>query len=398
MHSVEDARAIMLASVVVQQSERAPLAAGLARVLAAPLYAARDNPPFRASAMDGFALRAANTPGRLVIVGEARAGRPYDCDLKPGEAVRISTGAPLPAGADCILVQEQAAMEAGQLAAPALAAGKFVRDRGGDFHAGELLMPAGVRLSAAALGLAGAAGHAELGVTLRPRIRCLSIGDELVAAGGAPDAAQIFDSAAPAIAALAQAWGAEAATAPPLPDSPDRLASALADAAADAECVVMIGGASVGPHDHAPGAAAALGYELLVKGVSVRPGKPTWFARRGQHLILGLPGNPASALVCARLFLAPLIAAMLGQPQSVWKAPRWARLAAPSMANGAREHYARAVIAADTDGALMAALAPDQDSSLFSVFARSNALVRFTANAPAMPAGARAEFLTLTPD
>jgi molybdopterin molybdotransferase len=396
--SVDAARAIMLASVGRLGAEPVKLSDACGRILAEDVRAGHDHPGFEASSMDGYAMAAAHTPGSFIVTGEASAGRPYAGILAPGQAVRISTGAALPEGADCVSPQEDTKRDGDAIFAPATKPFAFVRRRGLDFCAGALLLRSGAKLSPAALGLGAAAGRASFLVTARPRVICLTLGDELARSGQALRRGQIFDSAGPAVAAFAATWGACAEAAPALDDDPRALSRAVQEALGRADIVVIIGGASVGPHDHAPEALKALGFELSVHGVSVRPGKPTWLAKRGSALVLGLPGNPVSALVCARLFLAPLIARALGQDPHTWRQSVPARLAEAAAANGAREQYARAHVTIDKDGALEAQIEANQDSSLLSVLARSNALVQFEAHQPALCAGARVQVLALSPE
>lgn len=388
MLTVDQARAIMLGACSRLDAETIALEAALTRTLAAPIVAARDAPPFAVAAMDGYAVSAAQTPGRLRIVGESLAGRAFDRPLAAGEAVRISTGAAIPAGADCILMQEEAALEGDCLVAPRCTSSAHVRPRGGDFSAGQVLLTDGRLLDAAAVGLIAASGIAQVAVTRRPRLHILPNGDELVRPGEMPGPFQIFDAASYAVAALARAWGADATIGAPLADTPNAIAEAARPLLDQCDILVVIGGASVGPHDHARSTPAQLGYTEHFDKIAVRPGKPTWFATGAGALLVGLPGNPASALVCARLFLAPMIEAMLSGSAAAALASVSAKLAAPSPANGPREHYLRGKLADDGAGARSATIYPDQDSSLLSVFARSNALIKRIANAPALAAGA----------
>lgn len=395
MLTVEQARAIMLGACARLSKETVALEAALGRTLAAPIVASRDAPPFAASAMDGYAFAAADAPGQLRIVGESSAGHGFSRALGVGEAVRISTGAALPAGADCVLIQEDAAVEGDQLTAPACKRGAHVRPLGGDFGAGEELLTGGRILDAAAVGLIAAAGVAQVVVTRKPRLYILPNGDELVPPGETPGPFQIFDAASFAVAALARDWGAEAIIGAPLGDAPNAIADAVRSLPDQYDIVVLIGGASVGPHDYARSAPAQLGYAEHFDKIAVRPGKPTWFATgAGAHLV-GLPGNPASALVCARLFLAPMIETMLAGATRASLTLVSAKLAAPRSANGGREHYLRAKLTDCGAGERVATIHADQDSSLLSVFSSSNALVRLAPDAPASPAGALAEAFPL---
>ncbi len=390
--TVVEARARMLAEVPAVAVETVPLSAAAGRVLAEAVTAVRHQPPFDASAMDGYAVRAADTPGTLAVVGESAAGRGYAGALSVGEAVRIFTGAALPAGADAIVIQEDAAREGDTVAVPPVAGRHYVRPAGGDFQAGEALLAAGVRLDPWRLSLAAAAGRAELAVARRPRVALLSTGEEIVEAPAEPGPFQIYDSATPGLAAMIAAWGGEPVRARPVRD--DLEATVVALRAAQAELVVTIGGASVGDHDLVRKAGEVLGLQLSVASIAVRPGKPTFFGRLADgRLMLGLPGNPASAFVCAELFLRPILARWQGaeaEPAIVT-----ARLESDLPANGPREHWMRAKLSY-ADGAVTVRPFRDQDSSLVSVFAMADALLRRQAGAPAAPAGSVADVLPLS--
>ncbi len=390
--SVEAARATMLAGLGPLGSETVPLAEGLGRVLAAEVRALRDQPPFAASAMDGWAVRAADGPGARQIVGESAAGGGFGGMLGPGEAVRIFTGAPLPEGADAVAIQEDARREGGAVNIAAVVTGRHVRPPGQDFRARQSLLAAGVCLDPWRLSLAAAAGAGRLEVTRRPRVAILSTGDELVAPGAAPGPHQIFDSGSTALAAVARTRGAEARALRAAGDDLDAIAAAVGEVEAD--LLVVVGGASVGDHDLVKPALARLGLRLVVDGVAVRPGKPVWFGRLADDRpVLGLPGNPASALVCAELFLAPILAAAQGaDPRLALSA---ARAAEPLAGNGPREHWMRARLDRDAEAVLWARPFADQDSSLIAVFAASDALIRRPAGAAAAATGDIVEALVL---
>jgi len=392
--SVDAARAAMLADAAVLGTEAAPCdASALGSTLAEDLVATRAQPPFRAAAMDGYAVRGADLPGPLRLVGRSLAGAGFGAALQPGEAVRIFTGAPVPEGADRVVPQEQARVEGEQVrCAPSADAPSFVRPAGGDFPAGAKLLAAGERLDAWKLALACAAGRASLVLARRPRLAVLTTGDELVAAGDTPHAEQIFDSAGPAVLARALAFGAQSAGTVRAPD--DLAATAAGITALEADVIVAIGGASVGEHDLLRPAAKSLGAEFRIEGVNVRPGRPTWFARLpdGRRL-LGLPGNPTSALVCAELFLRPLLLALQGADPALPLIT--ARLGEALPANGPREHWMRADLRIGEDGAVRVNPAEDQDSGWTRVFARAKALVRREAGAPGAPAGALVQALLL---
>ncbi len=379
----------MLAAVTPLPPESVALTEADGRVLAQPVIAHRDQPPFDASAMDGWAVRRADLSAEasLKIVGESAAGHGHVQPLKPGEAVRIFTGAPVPAGADLVIIQEEAVREGDTVRLGPAGQPSHVRPRGGDFHTGETLLAAGLKLDPWRLSLAAAAGQAALSVARKPRIVLLATGEELAQPGDTPGPFQIYESGGVGLAAMIRRWGGE----------PHRLAAtgddlaAIADAVRDVEAdlIVTVGGASVGDHDLVKPALETLGLTLAVETINIRPGKPTWFGRLGDgRLVLGLPGNPASAFVCAELFLKSLVLAMQGadpQPRLDHMA-----LAQPLPANGPREHWARARLTPEGVRAF-----PDQDSSLVTVFAQADALLRRAANGPAAAEGELVEVLRL---
>lgn len=388
---VEDARGRMLAQVAPLPAEAVPLTEAAGRVLAEDIAARRDQPPFAASAMDGWAVRAADTPGRLRIVGESAAGHGHEGAMGAGEAVRIFTGAAMPFGADAVVIQENASREGEAVQVPAAEAGANVRVQGGDFRAGEALLSRGVRLDAWRLSLAASAGCARVLAARRPRVAVLSTGEELVEAPAEPGPFQIYNSGAPALAMLIESWGGQAIRRRPVRDELQATIAAIGEA--DADLVVTVGGASVGDHDLVREAAAALGFAPAVESVAVRPGKPTFFGTLGDgRRFLGLPGNPASAFVCAELFLRPILAAFQGADPALPIVA--ARAAEPLAANGPREHWMRAKLAFEA-GELRVSPYRDQDSSLVGVFAQADALLRRAPGAPAVAAGGLVEVLPL---
>ena len=388
---VEDARARMLAEIASLPAETVAIGAVAGRVLAEDISAVRDQPPFRASAMDGWAVRLADTPGALTIIGESAAGHGYAAPLGRGQAVRIFTGAAVPDGCDAVVIQEDAERAGDQVTVPQAKPGANIRAAGGDFAAGALLLRRGQRLDAWRISLAASAGRAELSVYRRPRVAILSTGEELVTAPAEPGPFQIYNSGTPAMAAMVAAWGAEPITAKPIRDDLEATVAALRTAEAD--LVVTIGGASVGEHDLVRAAAGELGLDLKVASVAVRPGKPTFFGVLGNgRRLLGLPGNPASAFVCAELFLRPMLMACQGAPSELRTIT--ARLVEPLAANGPREHWMRAQLSF-ADGVIAARPYRDQDSSLVTVFAAADALLRRPPSAPAAAAGEVVEVLPL---
>ena len=376
--------------------EELSLTQAAGRVLAAPVRARSDQPPFRAAAMDGYAVGKGPLDGWLRVVGESAAGRPYTGAVAAGEAVRIFTGAVVPEGLR-VVVQERAVRDGVRVR---FDAGEdtnvFVRERGADFMAGATLLEPGVRLDPWRMALAGAAGVARLTVARRPRVAVLSTGEEILAAGAEPAPGKIFDSAGPGIAALLEAEGAAVEVLSTAGDDIEAIVRAVS--AAKADLLVTIGGASVGDHDLVKPALATLGLSLAVPSVRLRPGKPTWFgalpgAETAPGLaVLGLPGNPASALVCGALFAVPLVRALQGAPPE----PVFETLAAegPLPPNGGREHFMRARIVHGPDGARLRPAA-DQDSSLVTVFAAADALLMRPIGAPASTQGSLHPFLRL---
>lgn len=387
MISVAEARRAMLDWAKPLGVERIGLRYARGRTLRESIIADRAQPPFAASAMDGYALCADDTPGVLTLVGEAGAGRALSRALKPGECARIFTGAPLPQGADAVLIQEEAERAGDEVKTPKLEPGRHVRPIGVDFAKGQHLIEPGRVLDAAGIALAAAAGRPSLVVSNAPRLAILGGGDEIVSPGQTPAPDQIFDSMSFGIAALAESWGAQAKTASPFADDADAISEAVRSAVAEHNLVVIVGGASVGDHDHARPALRALGGELLFDKVALRPGKPTWFAKLGDKAVLGLPGNPASAFVCARLFLRPLVDALCGRDPTPASQAKPARAKHPLGANGPRETYLRARTAIDANGQAWTEAVSNQDSSVLSVFTDVNALIVRAPNAPAAAAG-----------
>lgn len=379
-------------SVAVQE------AAG--RVLAEDLAAKRTQPPADLSAMDGFAVRAADVAEAgttLRLAGESAAGHPFAGALPEGEAVRIFTGAVVPAGADAVIIQENASVDRGmvQFSVPARL-GQHIRRAGCDFAAGAVLLRAGTRLNMGQIALAGAMDHAKLPVFRRPRIGILATGDELVSPGAPRRPDQIVATNTYAVAAMVRAQGGEVLDLGIAVDTKAALHAAFDRAAAEAlDCLVTIGGASVGAHDLVRPVAEERGAEQDFYKIAMRPGKPLSFGRLGPMLLLGLPGNPVSSLVCARLFLLPLVAALQGDAEAGADATEMAVLAAPFPANDERQDYVRVVLGRGPDGIWRAEPAGSQDSSLLSVMSRANALLIRPPHAPAAVIGERARVIRL---
>jgi molybdopterin molybdotransferase len=396
MIPVEEARARILDALAPVGAETVPLAEAWGRVLGAPLAARLTQPPADVSAMDGYALRAADgaAGARLRVIGSAPAGHPFAGSLGPGEAVRIFTGALLPDGADAILLQEDAAAEGAAVTVnEAVQPGRWIRRRGLDFAAGDPLLPAGRRLTARDIGLAAAANHPWLSVRRRPRVAILATGDEIVLPGEPLPPGGIVSSNAHALSALVRAAGAEPMVLPIAGDTEHGIAAAAA-AARGADLLVTTGGASVGEHDLVQQALGPRGFALDFWKIAMRPGKPLIWGRLGEVPLLGLPGNPVSALVCGVLFLCPAIDRLAGLPAAPARfLPGLLGTALP--ANDRREDYLRAMVSRDAAGRLVATPAPRQDSSMLRILAGSDALLRRAPLAPAAAAGDSVELLLL---
>ena len=390
---VADALAKILAAIPGPvESEAIPVAQAAGRTLAADIAALRTQPPFPASAMDGYAVRAADVasvPATLRLVGLSAAGHGYSEKIGPGEAVRIFTGAPVPEGADAILIQENAKADGDTVTArEPVAAGRFLRRAGLDFAEGETLLRAGETLDARRLALAAAAGHAVLPLRRRPRVAVIATGDELVRPGETPAWDQIVASNGLALAALATEAGAEAIDLGIVADDLGSLRDAIARArAAKADLVVTLGGASVGDHDLVQAALRQEGLELGFWRVALRPGKPLMFGRLGAMTVIGLPGNPVSSIVCGLLFVVPAIRALLGDPRAGEDRSEPAVLGRDMPENDQRQDYLRARLAIAPDRLPVAHPERRQDSSMLSVLGSSEALLVRAPHAPAAKAG-----------
>jgi molybdopterin molybdotransferase len=387
MISVDEARTRILAMLSGPTAETVALSAGLGRVLARPVLARLTQPPADVSAMDGYAVRAADgaAGAKLTVIGAAPAGHPFAGEVGPGEAVRLFTGSVVPAGADSVLIQEDAALAddvitVGEACQPA----KNIRRKGQDFAAGEELIPRGRRLTARDIGLAAAGNHPWLEVYRRPRIALLATGDEISLPGEPIGPGGIVSSNAHALAAFVTACGGEAIVLPIAADDMAALAGAIAGARG-ADMLVTTGGASVGAHDLVQAALAAAGMELEFWKIAMRPGKPLMAGMLGEMPVLGLPGNPVSAFVCAWLFLAPAIERLSGLAVAA-RVPEPARLGAAMKANDVREDYVRATLARDADGWVVTPF-PVQDSGMLRALARADALIRRAPFDPPRAAG-----------
>ena len=389
MISVEEARARILAGVKPTPAEIVPIADAWSRVVAAPVVARLTQPPADVSAMDGYALRAADgTFGAVLrVIGAAPAGHPFAGSIGPGETVRIFTGSIVPEGADSILLQEDADRDGDIVTVhETVAEGRHIRRAGQDFASGDTLIPAGRRLTARDIGLAAAGNHPWLAVRRRPRIALLATGDEIALPGEPIAPGGIISSNAHALAALVRAGGGEPIVLPIAAD--DRAAiAAVADAAAGTEMLVTTGGASVGEHDLVVEGLTARGLEVDFWKIAMRPGKPLMFGRLGMTAVLGLPGNPVSTLICAALFLIPALDLLLGgsgSPPPVTTAV----LGAPVKPNDHRADHLRAGLATDERGTLIATPFSVQDSAMLRRLAFADALVLRPPHAPGLEAGA----------
>jgi molybdopterin molybdotransferase len=391
MISVTEARSRILAGLLPLPGEIIPLAEGAGRVSAVPIVARHSNPSADVSAMDGYAVRAADAvPGNsLKLIGAAPAGHPFAGHVGPGEAVRLFTGSVVPDGADTILIQENATLAGDSVTVTeAPGAARHIRRLGQDFGAHETLIAAGRPLNPRSIGLAAAGGHAWLTVHRRPRIVILTTGDEVVLPGDPLPRGGVVSSNGPALAALIRVAGGIPVLLPSVPDRLEAIAAA-ADAARGADMLVTTGGASVGDHDLVQSALAGRGMVLDFWRIAMRPGKPLMHGKLGDVPMLGLPGNPVSALVCAILFLLPAIARLSGLPGDPPTAEP-VRLGTPLPANDIREDYVRASLLTLDEGGWMAHPFQVQDSGMISRLADADALL---IRPPFAPAGAIGEIV-----
>ncbi len=397
MLAVAEAQARILEAAWLQPPEQCSLRQALGRVLAEDIAARRTQPPSAMSAMDGYAVRAADVetaPATLKIVAEIPAGKSYDQPLNPGETARIFTGAPLPAGADAIVIQENAERDGDAVTLRASAEpGVYVRPAGLDFADGEVLLKAGKLLNARDIGLIAAMNIPWLMVRRRPRIAILATGDEVVMPGDPVGPNQIVSSNGLALAALIETVGGDPVLLGVAPDDAAGLKQ-LAAGARGADMLVTTGGASVGEHDLVQSALGEQGLELDFWRIAMRPGKPLMFGQIGEAQMLGLPGNPVSSIVCAILFLAPAIRTMLGQTDPGPEGDEFsATLGRDLPANDRRQDYLRAALSKDAKGALRVDPYLKQDSSMMRLLQQSDCFVIRAPHAPALAAGARVDCL-----
>lgn len=389
---VAEAQARLLALAAPLPVETVPLVEAVGRWAAEDVVALRDQPSRDLSAMDGYAIRHAERPGPWTVVGESAAGGGLDRPLGPGEAARIFTGAPVPAGADCVLVQEEATRDGDKLVMAGegpRGIGGNIRPQGTDFISGTILVPAGRKIDGRHVALAGIGGHAAIAVRRLPRIVLISTGDELVPLGQPTPGARLPASNAPMLAALLSGRPAEVRDHGIVLDDLDQIADAFRAAAAQADIVVTTGGVSVGDRDLVRPALEKAGARLDFWRVAMRPGKPLLAGTLDGAIVLGLPGNPVSSYVTACLFLLPLIARMGGAADPLPRA-RTVTLGAPLPANGPRQDYLRARI---EDGR---AFAPDgQDSAALMALAAADGLIVRPPHVPPAEIGESVEMLDL---
>ncbi|AGT07863.1 molybdopterin molybdotransferase MoeA [Paracoccus aminophilus] len=390
MITVDDATALVLGLARPPVAEEIAIGEALGRVMIAPAVARLTQPPFDSAAMDGYALRSADLPGPLEVIGTSSAGHPWDGTPRPGTAIRIFTGAPVPAGYDRVVMQEIVTREGDRIAVGPVTANVNIRLRGNDFAEGAEFLPRRP-LAPSDLALLAAMNVPRISVARRPIVAVMAGGDELVRPGEIPGPGQIICSNDLAIAGLAREVGAEARILPIARDTEESLREGFA-LAEGADLVVTIGGASVGDHDLIAKVSGDLGMERAFYKLAMRPGKPLMAGRMGAAAMLGLPGNPVSSIVCAKLFMQPLLLAMQGL--SPRHQPRRARLTAALPPEGDRQHYQRARLTAGPDLPGISAFA-DQDSARLGLLAEADALLIRPAHDPAREIGEIVEYLPL---
>ena len=396
---VADALAAILAGAEPMPEEMVALEAAHHRVLARDVAARRTQPPQAMSAMDGYAVRAADAAevnARLKVIGEVAAGRPFDRAIGPGEAARIFTGGVIPEGADAVVIQEDTVADGHSITiTEAAVTGRHIRPAGVDFRAGDVLLTAGRRLSERDLSLAASMNYPELPARRRPRVALLATGDELVMPGSTPGPGQIVYSNGYALRALARAEGADTIDLGVAADTMEATTAGIRRARdLGVDILVTTGGASVGDHDLVKESLEAEQVQIAFWKIAMRPGKPMMHGRLGAMRVIGVPGNPVSSYVCTWLFVVPLIRRLTGR-NSVHHVRSSALLGRDVGANDVREDYLRARLERRDDGALVATPVNHQDSSLLANLAAAQALVIRAPFAPAAKAGAPCEILLL---
>jgi molybdopterin molybdotransferase len=388
----------ILGAMAPLPAEQVSVSDGLGRVLAQDIVARRTQPPMAMSAMDGYAVRAAdvaNVPTTLKVVGQAPAGAAWEGTLGEGEAVRIFTGGPIPDGADAVVMQENT--ETGDNDVTILQAvpkGRFVRAAGLDFKEGEVLLSAGRLLTARDVALAAAMNTPWIMVHRRPRVAILVTGDEIVMPGDPVGPDQIVSSNSLGMAAMTRVFGGDPYMLGIAPDDREALAK-MAAGAKGADLLLTSGGASVGDHDLVQSVLGEIGFELGFWKIAMRPGKPLIFGHVGETPVLGLPGNPVSALVCSILFLRPTLARMQGLKGTGHVNGLTAKLAEPLGENDERQDYLRGAISNDANGEMTVTPFTRQDSSMLNMLAQADCLVVRPPHAPALGAGERVPIIPL---
>ena len=394
--SVAEALARVTQGLEPLEPERVKLEQARGRVLAEDIAAHLTQPPFDAAAMDGYAVRAADVavlPATLRLIGDALAGRGFDGEVKQGEGVRIFTGAPVPKGADTVVIQENTEVAPGVVTVKDAAPRRHIRPRGQDFTKGEVLLRAGTRLGPRELMLAAAMNHAELPVRRKPKVAILATGDEVVPPGTALDRDQIVSSVPVGLAALIEAQGGEPMSLGIAQDTAESIVT-LASTGKGADILVTVGGASVGERDLVSAALRSGGMELDFWKIAMRPGKPLLYGRLGNQRVLGVPGNPVAALICGLVFLVPMLHRLLGLREH-GREPQEAVLGQALEANGPREHYMRATSTWRSGGERLVIPLAAQDSALMADFARADFLIVRPPDAPALAEGERVMIIPL---
>ena len=397
MLSVEEAPRRILAAARPLPAEQIGLADAHGRVLCEDIAARRTQPPAAVSAMDGYAVRAedvAEVPARLRVVGYAPAGGAHEGALGPGEAVRIFTGGPVPDGADAIVIQEDTESDGSTVTVKESAPkGRYVRPAGLDFRAGDVLLKKGRLLTARDVGLAAAMNHPWLMVHRRPRVTILATGDEVVMPGDPVGPNQIVSSNGLGLAAAVRAFGGEPVLLGIAPDDREALGR-IAAGAAGSDLLLTTGGASVGDHDLVQSVLGKQGLEIDFWQIAMRPGKPLMFGHIGATMMLGLPGNPVSTLVCAMIFVQPALRRMIGLGDGLPETVK-ARLAAPLPKNDRRQDYLRATAERDAQGGLLVRSFEKQDSSMMAPLAKADCLILRPPHAAPSAAGETVEVLPM---
>ncbi len=391
--TMQEAQARVLDRVRLLDTEPVAVASAAGRVLRAAARAVVDLPPFASSAMDGYAVRAADLPGRLAVVGSVAAGRPSERPLAEGQAMAISTGGVVPDGADAVVPIEYVVSHDNEIEVDEpLEPGRHVRPRAGDARAGDTVVEAGVRLGAAHLGALAAAGLAVVECARRPRVAVLPTGTELVRPGEPLEPGQVYESNSLMLAAALAASGAAVEVLPVVSDDEESHRAAL-ERGLDADVLVTSGGVSVGPHDLVRAIEATLGVEEVFWRVAIRPGKPVSFGVHAATLVFGLPGNPVSSLVGAELFVKPALRALQGlrDPLPVFEP---GLLAAPLRRNEGRDELVRARVRT-AEGATTVEPLSGQESHMIVHSASADALVYLAAGAGVVAAGTTVSFLRL---